>query len=182
MSNNILTKAAFARDRSVSKSMVTKWIALGLPVRTDGRIDRTAAIAWLEAHTTRPESQPESYAAARARKESALADLREIEAALASGDAVSVRDAFDAVEGLIGTCRARLLALPAALAPELAQVNDAATVERIIRKELYAALTELASGDLIIEIAHEKTMRDRSKVSKGSGRVVKEDSQPEDRQ
>lgn len=42
------TKAAFARRVGVSKPRISQLIARGLPVRSDGKIDVAAALAWME--------------------------------------------------------------------------------------------------------------------------------------
>ena len=152
----ILSKAEFAKDQRVSKTMVTKWIAAGLPVTPQGRIDRAKAIEWLKANTTRPTAKLETYVEARARKERSLADLRELDALQRRGEVVAVNDAFDILEEFVSVCRARLLAIPTTAAPELVGQPDLAKVQAVLKRHVYDALNELASGAGIVEKAKER--------------------------
>lgn len=81
-----VSKREFAVLQHVSAPAVSKWIALGLPVGPDGRIDTKDGLAWLAANVqgrgrgaAKRRRQSEDLMAARTRKESALADLRTLE-------------------------------------------------------------------------------------------------------
>lgn len=43
----VLTKSAFAKARGVDATRVSQWVAAGLPVRRDGKIDVAAGEAWI---------------------------------------------------------------------------------------------------------------------------------------
>jgi hypothetical protein len=80
-----MTRAEFARAQHVSRQMVTKWIAhYGMPITEAGLVDVELSRQWLRDNTRQRATNgnghaPESLVAARARKESALASLREYE-------------------------------------------------------------------------------------------------------
>ena len=44
----ITTKAALAKTLNISKARVSQYIAKGMPVRPDGRLDREVAVKWLQ--------------------------------------------------------------------------------------------------------------------------------------
>lgn len=46
----VVTKAAFAKARGIHPSRVSQWVAAGLPVRADGKIDAKAGEAWIAAN------------------------------------------------------------------------------------------------------------------------------------
>ncbi|MCJ2077893.1 hypothetical protein MKK68_19975 [Methylobacterium sp. E-016] len=43
----IITKAALADELSISRARVSQYVAKGLPVRSDGKLDRSEALNWL---------------------------------------------------------------------------------------------------------------------------------------
>ena len=49
-----ITKANFAREIGVSKARVSQLLKLGLPVQSDGRLDREQALDWYRANITPP--------------------------------------------------------------------------------------------------------------------------------
>lgn len=86
-----------------------------------------------------------NYYAARARKEEALAELRELEVAQLKGELVHVDDFEELLSSLFGTLRARLLAFPGLVAPRLASRKlKLAEVVTILDDELHGFLKELA--------------------------------------
>ena len=46
----ITTKSALAAELGITKSRVSQYVRRGLPVRSDGRLDRTSALNWLAQH------------------------------------------------------------------------------------------------------------------------------------
>jgi hypothetical protein len=89
----------------------------------------------------------ESFPEAQRRKEIALANLRQLEFAKQSGEVVAIADVEEHLGRVIANCRARLLALPNAVAPEVARESDPATVEEIIKRHVRDALSELSRGE-----------------------------------
>jgi phage terminase Nu1 subunit (DNA packaging protein) len=87
----------------------------------------------------------ESASAARARKESALADLRELQRDKLRGELIEVREVELLWSRILSNCRSRILAIPSRLAQvlpvdEAARREAAACAMELIRE----ALTELA--------------------------------------
>ena len=83
------------------------------------------------------------FAAARARKESALADLREAESKRRAGELIEKATATRQASFLFVTIRQRLLALPPLLARRL-DVPDKHQARMIIDSAIREVLTELA--------------------------------------
>jgi len=159
MSARHITKAAFAKEQQVSRQAVSKWVSLGLPVTLDGQIERARAKKWLAENISRPDSGKsgsESLTDARARKESALADLRQIECAVKRGQFVSIEDTEKMWSELVMTFRARMLGIPSKLAVFLASENEASACFALLEREIHAALTELSGHKPPEELAEGK--------------------------
>ena len=90
------------------------------------------------------DAEAERYLNARARKEAALADLAQMEAAEARGDLVRVEDVAAWWGEMVTLARARLLALPSMAAPQVAAPGKIAEVQAILRKLINEALEELS--------------------------------------
>ena len=94
---------------------------------------------------TRPDApdKPESFLEAQARKESATADLRELELAKRRGELVEVAEVKSFLGGMITAARNRLLGIGSKLGPDLAQEPDAINCQAMIDLEIREALDEL---------------------------------------
>lgn len=79
----------------------------------------------------------------RARKDKELADKYALENAVRRGELMEVDRAEQEYGTLVMAARARLLQLPGKCA-QMAPANTQIEVERIVRTEVYAALTELS--------------------------------------
>jgi len=168
---SFVSKSEIAKELRLSKGRITQLIAQGLPVRTDGKLDREKAREWYEKNirlTAKPERNdspvlappaepseaadgeagPEDFFASRARKERALADLRQMEAAQKRGDLLPTADVEAAWSEMVISARAILLGLPARLAQKMALETDRVNVEEILRDEIYRALSELSTHEL----------------------------------
>lgn len=87
------------------------------------------------------------YEAHRARLTKAKADVAEITAAIAKGQAHDA-GAVEAVwTDMLMNCRAKLLAMPSRLAPKLRKESDLAVCKNIVEQAVHDALAELASYD-----------------------------------
>ncbi len=87
-----------------------------------------------------------TLAAAKLRKETALANIREMEAAKMRAELLPAADVLEGWQAAIGRSRARLLRIPYALAPELrraAPEGDKA-IAAILTREIHDALRELS--------------------------------------
>ena len=172
----IATQAAYARYRKErglpggTGAAVCKAVKSGrIRLTADGLVDFDAAdVAWAgnthveqqergrsgkksqAAAGVKPQSgeddSPEDYLTARARKETALADLAQMQAAELRGELARIDDVVLYWGNLVAAARARLLALPSMLAPQVASHGRIAEVEALLRKFVNEALSELA-GD-----------------------------------
>jgi phage terminase Nu1 subunit (DNA packaging protein) len=137
-----------AQIAGVSVNTVRAWLRRGLPaVQRQGewRIDVEAMQAWRQRHlaAARPSAGKREIEAARARKLAAEAAMAEIDLALKCGDAVSIADAARGWAELVAAFRARILALPARLAPALVAETDLLRARAAVEAALHEALREL---------------------------------------
>jgi phage terminase Nu1 subunit (DNA packaging protein) len=82
--------------------------------------------------------------AERARLARAQAEKVERENAVADGEFLPRGEVHIIVTSAFARVRAKMLALPSKLAPELAAIKTPAKVQRVIKDEVYRALNELA--------------------------------------
>lgn len=94
--------------------------------------------AWVDPEET------ESLADAQLRKEIALADTRELERDLRQGELIPLIEAQRAWAVLIQTTRTKMLALPNALAAQLAAYTDAGEIRALLIKDIDGRLNQLA--------------------------------------
>jgi phage terminase Nu1 subunit (DNA packaging protein) len=159
---DFVTLTAFAALRGVSKAAVTKWKAQGLVVLVDGKVDVIASTKLLAERASprrggRPKAEllgasrlspddPATWTTAEAtrRERIAIAKLRELELAEKAGKVSAIEEVAQKVGKRFSVVRARLLALPSALAPRLAHTS-AADCARVLDDAIRDALTELAS-------------------------------------
>lgn len=92
------------------------------------------------------ESHPVDFDLARARKESANADLAEMERDQLRGRLVEVDRFDDALTRAYGRIREKLIALAPRVAPELLGLKDEAVAEGIVDKYAQEIIEELQSG------------------------------------
>ena len=69
----------------------------------------------------------------------------EIELAKLDGSVVEMDAVETILTNIVATARARMLALPARLAPQCAVMNDAADVRKLLEDGVHEALEEMAS-------------------------------------
>lgn len=168
----IITKAGLAAELGVSKARVSQYVQRGLPQRADGRLDRSAALAWLKrnergvagsgkgadraARLLEDAGSPPATRSAggidpifeRARKDRELADRVALQNAVMRGELVPVADAEAAWTAIIGVARERLLGMPSKLAPRLVGLTSAGEALSILEAEVHAALADLASAEV----------------------------------
>ena len=46
----ITTKAGLAAELGISKARVSQYVQRGLPIRSDGKLDREQALYWIKSH------------------------------------------------------------------------------------------------------------------------------------
>ncbi len=101
-----------------------------------------------------PPSGEMSHREASRRKETALAQLREVELAQRRGALVDKRQIDSALTGIAATIRQALERLPDTLAPRLAAEADEARIATFLADELERVLADLAHD--LKEITHEQ--------------------------
>lgn len=111
--------------------------------KTDSEIITEAQIRRDIAACAAEPVEGESFAAAQRRKESALADLRQLEHRQKSAELVDVRRMELAWAAAGQTLRDAFLALPEQVAPQLAALSDARQVRDILRSEVHKILSNL---------------------------------------
>lgn len=90
--------------------------------------------------------ESKDYAKHRARKEKAIADLREMEVKEAKKDLLRATDVAKVWADAANTTKARLLALPSRLAPDLVHDEDVRSIEKKLKEAVHEILTELAAN------------------------------------
>ena len=165
----VVTVSEWCRISGYSVSAVEGMIAEGLPLTVTGgpgrphKFDSARAIVWLlrrERERTRRETlaecgyeETEADGERRAARASTLNDRlqlakvkrEEIELAKLDGSVVEMETVETILTNLVATARARMLALPARLAPQCAVLNDAADVRKLLEDGVHEALEEMAA-------------------------------------
>jgi hypothetical protein len=153
-----MTERQIAQESGYSRGVVHRKLAQGRTAREiieagkERQKRQTDTIARTEAakgSSRKRESQDptrgESYASAQARKESALADLREMEAARERGELLPRDEVAQAWGEMISSARSTLLQLGAKLAPRITAGMSLAEREFAIDAEVRTCLTALST-------------------------------------
>jgi phage terminase Nu1 subunit (DNA packaging protein) len=145
MTDRYVTQAAAAKHFGVDPSLITRKKKQGKLVMKGGLVDLErsgGAFSQVPASKRKIDTAPdgkdsgESFNDAQRRKESALADLRELEFKTKAGDLVSVTEMESAWAVIGQTMRDALLSMPERLAPRVAAVSDVRQCRDILSKEI----------------------------------------------
>lgn len=155
MATRITTKAALARELGLTRGRISQYIASGMPVLPDGRVDVSEAKRWVAENVVRPDRvTSEGYHEAKridAIFRAKLMWLAYERRASALVERAAVRKRLDSH---FSTLRAGLAAMTDRLAPQLAGERDAKRVHVLLRDALVVELTRLADvigGDAMPE-------------------------------
>jgi hypothetical protein len=129
-----------ASSIGVNRSLVGRKRRQG---KTDDQIAEDAENRRAKPHPNSDEKD-ETYYAAQARKESALADLRELELAEKRAELVSIHEVGRIWGGLITAAKTRLIGIGSKLGPILAIETDAAACQSLIDAAVREAMGEIA--------------------------------------
>ncbi|MBS0364915.1 MAG: hypothetical protein JSR67_03715 [Proteobacteria bacterium] len=149
-----LSLKAYARRRGVTPKAVRKHRDSGrIPVGEDGKFDPKAADAAWQENVRQPVGGRGRGQARRsatlsdsiARKERALADLRELELQQKSAELVEISAVRRSVLAAVGGARDMLLGLADRLAPVLVGRTDEREVHDLLTDEMRRACDEVAS-------------------------------------
>lgn len=144
------TAAAAAKAAGVSRASLSRARAEGrVSSDDDGRVDPAEVRRVVRGRKAKPvpaNGTDATLAAARLRKETALANIREMEAAKMRAELLPAAEVLEGWQAAIGRSRARLLRIPYAVAPELrraAPEGDHA-IAAVLTREIHDALRELS--------------------------------------
>jgi phage terminase Nu1 subunit (DNA packaging protein) len=143
--------AAIAERLRLTPRRIQQLAGEGLPRVTRGKYDVDAVLDWYIAKLERQLAGETDEEGATAQKESeelrmlsAKADLQEIELASKRRELVAISDVEKQMTDLVITTKARILTVPARVAPELLGEQSRVMVQAKIEKALKEALSHLA--------------------------------------
>lgn len=164
----LITKSEYARRRGCDKSAVTRAVQNGWITEIDGKIDPVVAdVQWAANARSRTDSRPatalgaqlagrapaaaaegkppreDDYFAARARRETAEAELSELKLQETLGQLVRADTVRAETARLAAALRESILQLPARLTPVLAAESDPAKLHDLLERELHQVLAQL---------------------------------------
>jgi hypothetical protein len=174
MASERLSQAAFAKRLGVSRQYVNKLVRRGVvALGEDGLIDFARAVRAIDAaqDPARPRTRPETedpavttYQIARTLKEKYAALSRKLEYEKACGRLLPADEVVQAWQQLVAAFRARCLALPTKLAPQLAVMNERREIQAALTAAVREALEELSRFDL----PHDRPGRPRGEAPAGA--------------
>jgi phage terminase Nu1 subunit (DNA packaging protein) len=143
--------AAIAERLRLTPRRIQQLVGEGLPRVTRGKYDVDAVLDWyierLERQLAR-QTDEDGELAKREKEEmrllSARADLNELDLASKRREMVSIADVEKQMTDLVITTKARILTVPARLAPDLLSEQSRVMVQAKIEKSLKEALSHLA--------------------------------------
>lgn len=152
----IVNQRELAELLGVTSNTIAAWRSEGMPCLATAdkkgaasRYDVEEVFAWQKARSARSGSTDDidaKYEQARLTK--AKADNEELDRALKEGSLIEAAVVEEAWTRMLGNFRARLLSLPAALADELAVIEEPREVQAVIKVYINQALDELANSDV----------------------------------
>jgi phage terminase Nu1 subunit (DNA packaging protein) len=146
-----MTKAQLARKAKVSRTTIDTWISKGCPSTRDHRgrhcFEWEAVQRWRRDSLPSRAVLPQSYSVARARKEVALATLREIQVRVRQGELVETAWIMDKFFRACRGARDRLQNIPARTCGSLAAEGDQHKIFDVLTREIHDALEALFHED-----------------------------------
>lgn len=157
MSGIELSKADLARMFGVSLPCIGQWIGKGCPYVSKGGPGRqwvfnsADVLSWREdqvAQMALGDTKSLDIDEARRRKLAAEAALVELDLAKRRGDVIEIEEVAGVVGDDYANVRAKLLALPSKLAPQIIGAVDAAECQALIERGVSEALEELTADGI----------------------------------
>jgi phage terminase Nu1 subunit (DNA packaging protein) len=146
-----MTKTELAKQCRVTPATIVAWVSKGCPHSKDRKghyqFDQKAVERWRLA--TMPTKSPVgalSYSEARARKETALAGLRELQLKQKTGELVLRSAVEQAVFTSTRQARDKLQNIPSRVSGILAAEPNQQTIHAILAKEIHQSLESLSGG------------------------------------
>ena len=184
--NKPVTRQELARRLGRRPRAISRWLEEGCPVERRGcggkasLFNEAAVRAWLAEREGAAREAAPNYLAAKTRQANAMAAEAEQRLATRAGKLIPIDDIERALSSLIAATRAYLLNMIVALPDRICRVaatDGAAGIEALLQKEIYHALEELASGDVLAKLgkrkpaakASAKRPKQRKRVAKKPG-------------
>jgi phage terminase Nu1 subunit (DNA packaging protein) len=149
----MLPYSAIARFTDISQSTIAYWRNCGYIVDSDDMETIVKSIIAFLRKQIEEKKQENSqkgdknnYFAEKTRLTSAQADKAELENALRQGELLEATECERLWSAMVASCRARLLAVPNKLAPELAIITDPLVIENRLKSAVYESLWELSKS------------------------------------
>lgn len=144
-----MNQAQLAKACKVSVNTVAAWMSKGCPCtrRKDGhaRFDLKAVQRWRKESLIPRTAPAEGYSAARARKETALAELREMQLQQRRGELIEVEPLRRGLDEVIVSQRTVLLGLPSQVGRDLDDPDVRVRVVSVVERNVREALAVLAN-------------------------------------
>lgn len=153
MRPNLVNGDELARIFGISRSTVTNWRAQGMPCVTvggrgrPGQYDTVKVIQWFVAWQA-GDKELLDLNEERARLAHHQANKTALEGAVLKGELVRTLDVLEVWQGMIGSARARFLALPRKLAAIVIHAETASEAEKALQAEIHQGLEELGRSGL----------------------------------
>jgi terminase small subunit / prophage DNA-packing protein len=155
---NVMNRSQLAELLAVNLTTVDNWVREGCPfvkrpVRAgvgNWEFSPAAVVQWRidrERQSALGDLAKVDEAEARRRKMAAEAGLAELELQIKNGNAVAIADQERIWVQMVGSARARLLAIPTKVGPSVAIEADAVACQSMIEAAITEALSELAGFD-----------------------------------
>lgn len=150
MESKYFTSAVLAELTGIPGRTLREWRNQGILPQPDAPMEEqiTAIVYYLRQQALRskdPEEQGELYQE-QVRLTKARADRTELEIAQIEEDLVNGEEVAAVWMQYVGACRARLLAIPSRLTPELAVIIDPIEINELLSNAIDEALIELSRG------------------------------------
>ena len=137
-----LEQSQIAALFNVAPRTVREWGEKGLPRNADGTYNGRECVAWYVAYVSGDDLDLNRE---RARLAKAQADKTEQENEVRRGELIPTEAVLQQWTDVLAAVRAKLLAMPSKLGPQLTNVSDAAIVAAAIKSVVYEALGELVA-------------------------------------
>lgn len=145
----LISQAKYAKYRGITRQAVNEAVKAGRITLVNGKVDPVAADQQWDSRSGCGSVQVVGlppYAESKQARAAYEAKLSELELAKAEGRYIDIDVARADIESRIVRCRARLVSLPAKLAPLVVGVEDLNELRGIIERVVYEALAELANA------------------------------------
>lgn len=165
----VVNQAELAQIMGVSKQTISAWQEEGLPVATRGvrgrpnSYDTAKVVKWFAARESGKSEETQKDRLSRVQ-----ADRIEMEMAHQRGELVPAAEIAPAWSGIVIAVRQALLAIPAGVAPLLAQADGQDEIRTLLEEAIADALTKLSATD-------ERGIGEVDPVDAGAVRAAAED-------